>query len=422
MKQFIAISSKGEVEEKAFTLLGASSKRDDITKIGQWGSGLKYSIAYLLRNKIEFKVFSGYREIKFSTAIDSFRGQQVEVICVNGQSTSMTTEMGFDWEPWFVLREIICNAMDEGYCNVEESVTDTVPVEDHTIFYICQNQDFVKVFGSWNEYFAEKRKDVLYTTEKGDILYQGSDRNIIYRKSIVCHNTSGKSLFHYNLQNAEINESRVLKSIWYTQQDMRTLLCSLTDVEIIKYILTNVIDSTEEEFYWHTGKYSEQWLEAIGNKILIPHESSGFWSEQYNPQIHLIVPNRIVEGLKNQFKDKIRVIGGNDGHDFKLVEPTEIESLKVEKALEFLKKANYEISHKINVAVFENSAILGRALNDEIIISRRVIGQGLHDIAMTIIEENEHCKTKHGDFTRAFQNQLIKLFLNELEIKTQTVL
>ena len=58
--KFIKIESKGNIDPQAFVLLGASTKRDDESKIGFFGSGLKYSIAYLLRNNIEFKVFSEY--------------------------------------------------------------------------------------------------------------------------------------------------------------------------------------------------------------------------------------------------------------------------------------------------------------------------------------------------------------------------
>ena len=51
--KIIKITSKGEIDERAFSLLGASSKRDDNTKIGMFGSGLKYSLAYLLRKEIK---------------------------------------------------------------------------------------------------------------------------------------------------------------------------------------------------------------------------------------------------------------------------------------------------------------------------------------------------------------------------------
>jgi len=94
--------------------MGISSKRGDEEKIGFFGSGNKYSIALLLREKIPFKIFSGEKEVKFTTDTVMFRGQTYEQIRINGEPTSLTTSMGPDWEPWFAIREMYCNAVDEG--------------------------------------------------------------------------------------------------------------------------------------------------------------------------------------------------------------------------------------------------------------------------------------------------------------------
>ena len=58
--KFIKITSKGEIDIRAFSLVGATSKRNDNSKIGMFGSGLKYTLSYLLNNNIDFRVFSGY--------------------------------------------------------------------------------------------------------------------------------------------------------------------------------------------------------------------------------------------------------------------------------------------------------------------------------------------------------------------------
>lgn len=47
---YLKIENEGTVPVEAFTLIGASSKRDDSSKIGMFGSGNKYALAYLLRN------------------------------------------------------------------------------------------------------------------------------------------------------------------------------------------------------------------------------------------------------------------------------------------------------------------------------------------------------------------------------------
>jgi len=69
-KHHIKIVNKGEIPINSFVLMGATTKRDDSTKIGHFGSGLKYAIAVLMREKIPFRVFSGEKEVKFTTRPD----------------------------------------------------------------------------------------------------------------------------------------------------------------------------------------------------------------------------------------------------------------------------------------------------------------------------------------------------------------
>ena len=51
--KYLIITNKGEIEPQALHLVGASTKRGDSSKIGQFGSGNKYALAYLLRNEHE---------------------------------------------------------------------------------------------------------------------------------------------------------------------------------------------------------------------------------------------------------------------------------------------------------------------------------------------------------------------------------
>jgi len=78
-------------------------KTGDSSKIGMFGSGNKYAIAYFVRNNIDLKIFTGKDEIKITTEIEKFRDVEFKVISINGQKTSLTTTMGKDWELWHIL-------------------------------------------------------------------------------------------------------------------------------------------------------------------------------------------------------------------------------------------------------------------------------------------------------------------------------
>lgn len=107
MKKYILIQNDGEIESNSFELIGASTKRNDTTKIGFFGSGLKYSIAYMIRNDIGFRIFSGEQELCFSTIPEKLKDQTFDRICINGKPTSYTTTMGPTWtEDWLILREL----------------------------------------------------------------------------------------------------------------------------------------------------------------------------------------------------------------------------------------------------------------------------------------------------------------------------
>ena len=95
---YIMIENKGELDVSSLILLGASTKRADDSKIGFFGSGNKYAIATLIRLGVSFKIFSGNKEIAITTTGISFRGQTFEQIHIDGQPTSLTTDMGPQWD------------------------------------------------------------------------------------------------------------------------------------------------------------------------------------------------------------------------------------------------------------------------------------------------------------------------------------
>ena len=116
------IENKGELDVSSLILLGASTKREDDSKIGFFGSGNKYAIATLIRMGVGFRIFSGNNEVVITTNDINFRGRTFKQILIDGQQTSLTTDMGPQWEEWMALREWVSNSLDEGQSNI---VTDT---------------------------------------------------------------------------------------------------------------------------------------------------------------------------------------------------------------------------------------------------------------------------------------------------------
>jgi len=427
--KIIKITSKGEIDERAFSLLGASSKRDDNTKIGMFGSGLKYSLAYLLRKEIKFKVFSGYREVNFTTEKEVFRDKSFNRIYVNGKETSLTTDMGMDWQHWFVMREIYCNALDEseGSITVEEidSFEDIKPIEDFTSFFISVDDDFNTIIDNWNDYFSENRKDLIFHDDNFNQIYAGGEKVLIYRKGIRCHsNPSTKALFHYDMSWININESRIIADDYDFRYNLVKFLKTIKDEKVIHRILYNVNDYWEKNLYWECSfSFDDAWKNLIGDKYLIPYETAGLWDDEMKllKGEYIILPQSMVKSLKITFGADIKVIGENgvdSKGDKKIIEVLDKkQNFMIKEATTFLKEAGFDIKYPIKIVKFHSPNILGQAEHDVIYLSEKLFNMGKRKLAAVIIEENEHNSTGWGDETREFQSHFIDLYLGSLEDK-----
>ena len=429
MTKFIKIESKGIIDTQAFSLLGASSKREDKTKIGFFGSGLKYSIAYLLRNKIAFRTFADYKEIKFTTTPIPFRDKSFDVISVDGKETSMTTEMGMDWEPWFAIREIYCNALDEGESHISiVSENKCLPIEDKTVFYIQATAEFQDIVDNWDLYFSENRKDLLYSDTEMNQLYTGGDKLIVYRKGIRClYSKEEKTIFNYDLSWVQINESRTIKSEWDFKYSLKGWLQKITNPKIIAHIMNTINDRWEKELHWelNANLYSETWLKVIGAKTLVPFENSGFWQEtitEIGPNDFIILPSNMVIGLKDKFTDAIHVIGDVDGvkgdGGFRAITIlNKKQDFLLKEAVSFLTEAGFEIKYPIKVVEFIAKEQLGQAKDGTILLSTKLFDKSRKDLVGAIVEEQEHLATGYNDLTRAFQTHFIHKYVSVLEEK-----
>jgi len=413
---YIKIQNNKEVEKQAITLLGASSKRDDSGKIGFFGSGFKYAIAVLLRNNIDIKIYSGTKEIVVGTKKTKFRGVDFEIITIDKKETSLTTDIGIDWKVWFAIRELYCNAIDEGEHTI--SLADSPEGQKgKTNVFIKLTDETKGVLDNWNKYFSEKRKDILVESGGDKIFRSNTDTILIYRKGIQVYEEPKSSLYHYDLRSVEINESRVVKNTWSVFYDITNLLKRRSTIEMAEEIF-ECKDTFESKIDWDTYEpFNNNWLSAIAGRTLLAKETGGYFADELTGK-ELILPDVMVKSLKKTFGDKVKVMGQKiNGNDI-IVKPTQKEIEVIAEGVEILKRGELNITFPINVYIPDDKNTLGMAKDGEIFISRRVLTMGRRAIIATLIEEYAHIDSGSGDKTRSFQNYLIDMFINQIEEKT----
>mgnify|MGYP000881297179 CR=1 FL=1 len=427
-KQYLKIQSLGEIETEAFTLLGASSKRGDETKIGYFGSGLKYSIAALLRNNIDFKVFSGEKEIRFSVMEKRFRDNDYLSICVNGVETSMTTTMGgADWDIAFApIREIYSNALDECDNVILEYASNLKGELGTTTFLIEKTQGVEHFYKNFMSYFCDKNPNVLSSNKYASIYPCPKDDGIrLFRKGILCyHNEKLKSLFHYNSSEFTINESRVLNAEYSAKISIAKAWKEVNDNSLILELLTG-LNGGNSGYYEHGldfstwVSFSQSWFDVCKNLKFIPAEILVF-AEEKDTIGRYILPKNLLMALNRQF-DGLDILGLTKNDEAEpYIEVQNPSSILVNKVIDAVSKLNdtrykHRFSNPIIKYVrFEKDTVLGMADDGKILLSTKLDTKSVDEIAKVIIEENEHNITGFNDETRIFQNHLFDLHYDEL--------
>jgi len=430
---YMEFSNPGEVPLNAFKLLGASTKRSVEGKIGFFGTGLKYAVALMLREQIPFKAYIGTKEVKFGVRQTTFGDVKVQVITVNNEKTSMTTDAGIDWEPWFAIREIYSNALDEG--GAMELTQDFNPEAGKTKIYVEMTPKLGEISRNWQSFFSTKRKEiekiVLNPGSNSEKWYRilpkrekQSEFRIFRRGILVGRSRSVDSLFDYDVSDITINESRVVKNDWEGRQRAAEALAQATKKEIIELFVSTwrqPMLEHEERFweylfdtYWGpVKKFSDTWLEVLRPYRLVPSDNTGFYGVTSNT---VGLPNKLLKRLYEQFKDELTIEGMSKTHYIVTGEFPE----QLTKAMEILNKAGYSFDYsKIKQAKFRDYDV--KAAWDReaqlIVVSDDILNMAEGDKVCVMLEEILHAKSGYSDHTREFQNyifnELTKKILSE---------
>lgn len=334
MKNYLVIENDNLIEKEDLFLIGSSTKRGDDTKIGMFGSGWKFALAKLIREDITPFILSGKSEIKIDTDITLHRNNPIRVITVDGEKTSITSQMGHKWNLWMAIREIISNAIDEGNFNyniiyLKENIDiESFKEENKSKIIIPFNKKLAEFLMSFDNYFDFERKE-YYKNEVGKIfIKKEASETIFYRKGIRCYNSKNKCIFDFSFNNIDINEDRLTSEYlikseifkFFSKEDIPfKVLDYVFDSENTEKVIDNFIKETSELdetntssildlYYFNSLQYlnfNDNFKEYYSNKInegynIVPLSIRRFVGKMFlSGDKVCFCPNKIYSKLKD---------------------------------------------------------------------------------------------------------------------------
>jgi hypothetical protein len=231
MKYIRIYNDSNLVNRLALEKLGLSTKRNDPSSIGQFGSGIKFAPISALRKNIKW-IFAGedsngkymleyvsHLEDGIDSIYYNYLDENTKEI-VKTKPSSFTLDAGcLSWEDNFqIIREAIANAVDGakefggewGYDIVEEN--NVVSVPGKFCVYLSATPDILEIINNFDKYFAFDRESLL-SGYYSDIYDKVDDVFRVYCKGVLVYeNENIKSLFDYDLHRAILNEERKIRS------------------------------------------------------------------------------------------------------------------------------------------------------------------------------------------------------------------
>jgi len=455
-KRYIEISNIGEINKSAIELLGFSDKRNRTDLIGEKGTGLKFSRLQCLRKSIDFWVTtSGFKNSFTKKKVDEENDQVIfKYESLNGKThykpSSYTVEAGFgDWtDDWFIVREVIQNAVDETKRNRlcgsrDESmemvlkcskIVDEVSFakKGNTNIYIELTPEIEKVFSNLDKYFVYSP---MFACEHGSLHKKKEEDKIkVYKQGIFVQEYSHDTgLYDVECSSLELQENRTPKHGGDVSDEVLKIYSEAPiniKRQFLRYCNYNK-DSFELKWAWgFTSPLSnkDSWVKAFceefGEKAVIHHDTVIQEYVLEKAKMHkytvIVLANPIYKFLKESIRTLEDLTSSFEGLQYHAEEPTGIQADILTEAMPLLHKIfSTRVPVKIYTPLTElehNTAGVYLPRRKEILINKNNC-TSLEAVLPVLIEEFIHAETGADDGSRAFQdfatNKISQLLLNK---------
>jgi hypothetical protein len=410
----LVFHNPGEIDIRGACIAGLSAKEGD-SPIGYFGTGLKYSIACILRWGGKITIYSGTTEYKFKLGEIEFRGAAFKIVYMNDEPLGFTTEYGKNWEPWQVFRELYANARDEGgdvelYCN------DLQVAEGRTAIFVSGPPDMIEAFHNRNEIILPINMRWDHETDK--IKFTARQAVGIYYRGVRVHEQP--CLYTWNfLQQIQLTEDRTLLSvIGLSYRFYHFLEQDLHDIDIIIKLLSSKLSDFEPKLL--------KTIERDGAPVTLESRPvECIFMDCYS------VPQVAYSWHSDEFKEACKRLYQRDPTTFVKLRPfvKSIDSKLVEDKAYILNHREQQMFDKAKQLVsmfgFESEIAnlpiivqelggntLGLYESSTIYLSPKLFDQGTKQLVATLYEECYHHRTQKVDCTYNMQSDLFNIIVS----------
>lgn len=387
----ILFHNPGLIDIDAAITLGVSVKEGD-SPIGRFGTGVKFAISTVLRNGGSVTIWRGAEKYEFAAEKKTMRGEEFELVTMNGERLGFTTQLGRDWEPWMAFREFASNCRDEGgqYDKHAEPLRPCFRAkDDHTVIAV-EGIDQV-----WLD-----RHTVMLESQpiaSNDIfeVHNGGSPYVFYR-GVRIYKSPRPMAFTYNVKaDLELTEDRTAKTWWQLEIMLERGIGKLDDAAILRRILT--CGEMFAEHHMNVPNYGQPG-EAFGEAARAV--ALGPCTETANPAAVSFARTSAIEAMKP-----------GEGMDL-----SPVQTQMLQRAKWMLTKGGFD-ADDFPVICLDTLGpnIHGLAKDGKIFIAASAFEKGTRELAATIFEEMAHLKSGQADCTRGFQNWLIDRVLIQIE-------
>lgn len=440
---YIRIANKADGVNRLFLeKLGLSTKRDNSSTIGQFGSGSKFAPIAALRNGWQWinvgeDDLGPYRMeyvVQQECGIDCiFYKYDDEIL----KPSSFTVDAGvLSWDSEFqIFREAFSNALDE-YIEFDNEysieLVDEVKYEPGVFaVYLTADAKLVSVVANFDDYFSINRFP-LVTFALGQKIFDSCNSSArFFYKGVLVHTdeeTDLRSVFHYELNTITLNEERRVRNTYDLYGRVLNVFSNLSGaddshVDIAKTLIRNAHNDVWEwtipsycvDSYFYgvdtTKAFYRAWREIHGDAIAVPSSLM-----KYRAQFAL--RNHEVVEIPNDILYKILVTCGvpcaddvlGDEVKYQFFEPDGRQLEMITNAMNIVKQHvpyydNVVTSTKFFIPQGDQDCVYGVAnMNEKCIYLSVRAFKDMTTLVGTLIHEFDHLDSGYGDEDTGFRS------------------